>query len=492
MIGRFTTYRRLFPLCLGLVAAGRAAPADLETEVRRTDEERMRALVTGDVALLRSIIHPECVYTHGSGRVQSGEDYLALLSRGELRYLAMRYEFPPEVRLIESGSAIVQGRVQLTGQGLTGAANVRLMTATAVYAKQGPQWRLMSYQSTPAPAAPAVSILSQRLAVENVCAWPKLTLLKDGTLIAALYNQPSHGLLPGDVACWASNDGGVTWQRRGNATNHEGNSAWFNHALGVAGNGDLLVATSGWNYAAASGAKTDTPLVPVVTRSADGGKTWKQIGRFPEAPESGKSLIPFGNIERGDEGVLRVAAYAFGRGLPPPRSDTGYIVSSVDNGATWSITATIGKPEVNETDLLHVGGNRWLAAARNLGTLNGRGAHGMDIYVSDDDARTWRKHGRLTSPNEHPGDLLKLADGRILLVYGDRRGPDFGVNAMLSTDGGLNWSPEFRFAGGFLSRDSGYPSSVQLRDGTIVTAYYANGAREFPGYHMGVVRWRLE
>lgn len=345
--------------------------------------------------------------------------------------------------------------------------------------------------STFAANAPRFVIEGQQLAVSDVCAWPKLTRLADGTIIAAIYNQPSHGQMVGDVACWASTDGGRTWEHRGNATKYQGNGAWFNHALGVAGNGDLLLVTSGWAFQDAGGkGAQNIPLVPIVTRSSDGGRTWKTVARFPQSPEAGKQFVPFGNIDRGTDGHLRVAVYAYARGLPPPRQDTGYVVSSDDDGASWKITATIGAPAVNETDLFHAGGNRWLAAARNLGEP-GKG-HSIDIHVSEDNARTWRKQGQVTKPNGHPGDLLKLADGRILLTFGDRTGPDFGVNAMVSADGGATWSSEFRIASGFVSRDSGYPSSVQLDDGTIVTAYYASGSKEHKGYQMGVVRWKLQ
>jgi hypothetical protein len=43
--------------------------------------------------------------------------------------------------------------------------------------------------------------------------------------------------------------------------------------------------------------------------------------------------------------------------------------------------------------------------------------------------------------------------------------------------------------GDLLSRDCGYPSSVQRPDGTIVTAYYSDGAPDHRRYHMGVALW---
>jgi len=46
------------------------------------------------------------------------------------------------------------------------------------------------------------------IAVDNVCAWPNLTRLNDGSIIATIFNQPSHGSMAGDVDCWATTDGG--------------------------------------------------------------------------------------------------------------------------------------------------------------------------------------------------------------------------------------------------------------------------------------------
>lgn len=495
MSANLTTSMKRTTLLLALLALPLAAQtplAEAERTVRKVDDARIAALRSGDVATLRGTIASDAAYTHGSGRVQRGEDYLLLLERGDLRYLAAAYEIPPTVHAVSPETAIVTGRLRLTAQGRTGTPNDRIMATTAVYSLIGDNWLLVSYQSTPAPASPAFTVMGNHLAAKDVCAWPKLTLHSDGTIYAAIYNQATHGQTPGDVACWASTDGGRTWELRGIATRHVGNQAWFNHALGFAANGDLLIATSGWDYESPQGGKVQTPLVPKVVRSSDGGRTWSQVGRFPAAPEPLKAFVPFGNIERGDDGVLRVAAFSYARNLPPPRTDTGYVIASKDDGATWEIQSAIGNPEVNETDLFHAGGNRWLAAARNLGTLNGRGAHSIDLWISDDNAQTWRNHTRLTQPRQHPGDLLRLADGRILVTYGDRRGPDFGVNAMVSRDDGLMWSPEIRLAGGLRSSDSGYPSSVQLPDGTIVTAYYARGSDLYEGYQLAAVRWRLE
>ncbi len=333
-------------------------------------------------------------------------------------------------------------------------------------------------------------MLAQVVAVKDVCAWPKLTLLPNGDLIAAIYNRPVHGVLPGDVDIYASSDRGLTWQKRGTATRHEGDSARFNHSIGVTRQGELVVVSGGWTYHPRDekGAyKKKKLLRPTASRSSDGGRTWTISEKFPDGAD-GMTLVPFGNVDTGADGALRVAAYSYNTAVKP-RVDICYTAFSKDNGSTWMLGSVIGQPAANETDVVHLGGGRWLAAARNLGPTGQRG-HSTDIYASDDDAKSWRLLASPTEENQHPADLWKLADGRVLLTYGDRR-TDRGVNVCLSADSGKTWTAPARITQG-VSGDCGYPSSAQLKDGTLVTVFYAAKTKEYDKYQMSAVRWRLE
>ncbi len=42
-------------------------------------------------------------------------------------------------------------------------------------------------------AEPEPRTVQRIVAVEDVCAWPNLTLLGDGTILAVFHNRPSHG-----------------------------------------------------------------------------------------------------------------------------------------------------------------------------------------------------------------------------------------------------------------------------------------------------------
>jgi hypothetical protein len=95
-------------------------------------------------------------------------------------------------------------------------------------------------------------------------------------------------------------------------------------------------------------------------------------------------------------------------------------------------------------------------------------------------------------PLQHPAHLLRLRDGRILLTFGIRCKGFFGIGARMSKDDGKSWgAPEFLVNYEAVA-DGGYPSSVQLEDGTIVTAYYSHKVPHHHRYHMGVVRWKAD
>ena len=99
----------------------------------------------------------------------------------------------------------------------------------------------------------------------------------------------------------------------------------------------------------------------------------------------------------------------------------------------------------------------------------------IDLYRSDDNAKTWRHVSRPAPDTDNPPSLVHLTDGRLVLTYGRRTSP-FGIRARLSSDNGTTWGDEIvlRKDGG--SWDLGYTRSVQRPDGKIVTVYYFNDA----------------
>mgnify|MGYP001113241880 CR=1 FL=1 len=66
-----------------------------------------------------------------------------------------------------------------------------------------------------------------------------------------------------------------------------------------------------------------------------------------------------------------------------------------------------------------------------------------------------------------------------------------GVAARIALPDAQTWGPPLYLLNYGGPADGGYPSSVQLADGTIVTAYYCRRAVSHQRYHMGAAVWTL-
>lgn len=331
------------------------------------------------------------------------------------------------------------------------------------------------------------------IAIDNLCAWPNLTLLPNGDIVATIFNQPCHGRWEGDVECWASADGGRLWTYRGTPSPHDPTTNRMNVAAGLARNGDLIVIASGWTRrptraAVEAGTAVDFKdsriLQPWVSRSADGGRTWSIGKAFPSAPEPDMwEIVPFGDVLAAADGSLCVSGYTARRGDVGNGYNSTYLFRSRDDGRTWGEASIIDAGSHNETAPLHLGGGRWLAAARRVPPFAA-----VDLFASDDDGRTWSRRCDLSLPHQHPAHLLRLADSRLLLVYGNRCRQMWGIDARVSADEGQTWSVPVRLVP-LAQADLGYPSSVQRADGKVVSVWYASTAAEHNRYHMGVQIW---
>ena len=330
--------------------------------------------------------------------------------------------------------------------------------------------------------------MERYVAIDNVCAWPNLTRLPSGEIIATIFNQPCHGLWEGDVECWASADG-VSWELRGVPAPHEEGTNRMNVAAGLGSDGALIVIASGWSDRPPAGQPAPHAqahcLDPWVCRSTDGGRTWARSADVQTPPDGSPVFVPFGDIVETGEGNLAVSFYGGDHGRSVPSNAWCYF--SDDGGSTWERPVTIAADMLTETSLFSLKDAHLLAAARTTGDQHTR------IYRSNDAGETWVDEGPATTMHQHPAHLLRLADGRILLVYGIRNTSLHGVGARLSADEGKTWdNPRILVDLDNAHADCGYPASAQLDGGTIVTAYYAASTPAHQRYHMGTVLWEAD
>jgi len=216
-----------------------------------------------------------------------------------------------------------------------------------------------------------------------------------------------------------------------------------------------------------------------VIRSTDGGKSWSN--RIPTIVNS-----PHGPIQLKDGRLL----YA-GKQLWTGERKVG-IAESKDDGQTWQWLAEIptrkgddATKSYHELHAVEAADGTLIAQIRNHNDTN----KGWTLQTeSKDGGKTW------TEPHPIcfglPSHLLKLRDGRLVMTYGHRR-PPFGNQARISSDNGQTWSDEIVLSGDGKGGDLGYPSTVELADGTLLTVWYESMKEP----KLAVLRqatWRLE
>src|SRR5687768_4978492 len=92
---------------------------------------------------------------------------------------------------------------------------------------------LLASTARSATEAPEPRGLKRFVVVDNLCAWPNLVPLRDGSIAAFIHNRPSHGAMEGDIDCWVSPDGSF-WTKRGNPAPNEPRTVRMNVGAGRA------------------------------------------------------------------------------------------------------------------------------------------------------------------------------------------------------------------------------------------------------------------
>ena len=336
--------------------------------------------------------------------------------------------------------------------------------------------------SEPTPAS-----LKRSLVVSGQGYFPVALRLQDGRIAVVLRGGAGHLGIAGRLDMVFSADDGRTWSKPGLVVDSPLDDR--NPALGQAKDGTLVVGywrTANYDEKGRYEPRLKKPTNTWVTRSKDGGKTWSESTEI-DVKDIGWGS-PYGKILTLPDESMLMAVYGGPVHAPAAKvadSNNSYIYRSTDNGKTWKRWATPGPKRFNETSLLRLASGNLLAAMRSQS--------GGEVWLSDsqDGGKTWSEPRNLTPARVHPPDLLLLPDERILLVTGYRVGP-FGVRGLVGDkDGNFDWKRRFILVNDATNSDCGYPSSILLKDGRVLTVYYAVGSKENPewGVHCGAVTY---
>lgn len=333
-----------------------------------------------------------------------------------------------------------------------------------------------------------------------------LTQLRNGDVLACpCYNDKAAGKWR--IAIYRSRDEGATWEKLDTSGDE---LLGKEPAIQVLSDGGVLVLTS-------------HPHGFRVSRSDDGGTTWRTYPIGPVTEEV--KFVPGFNAVRdvlvesdGALTLLMSKGTYYDLSAPPMQA---WLYRSEDGGQTWvehAAVRTWNAPEsmFDEVSVVRLGDGRVLAAGRVSGdhplpeappprgtpTQSGdeSGDH-MVLSESLDGGLTWSEPRPLTGYGEPHGHLLPLRDGRILCCYSSYHLPH-GVFAMLSEDGGRSWDRDHPVQLAFsMNCYTGWPTSTQLANGDILTAYAVTAYLEGDGVSLmapgqndtvaEAVRWQL-
>lgn len=145
---------------------------------------------------------------------------------------------------------------------------------------------------------------------------------------------------------------------------------------------------------------------------------------------------------------------------------------SEDNGRSWSKIRKILYGYREPAITVAADGHLVCTLRGNLSIVNSSATY---IAHSYDNGNIWTSPVRLSGERSHPADITTLSNGYLLATVGVRSPRQQYIAAFLSKDNGLTWNfdrplclnQEF-----IQQSDFGYPSTVEIKPGVLMTAYY--------------------
>lgn len=311
-------------------------------------------------------------------------------------------------------------------------------------------------QTLVAADAPSHLVISRGEAAGTYQAFPDVCRLPNGDLLCVFYAGYGHVSLPkaefprgGRVCCVQSSDEGRTWSPPRVLFDgpHDDRDPH------IAAMRDGTVICSFFLYRPVENKKIDIDVCLV--ESHDGGKTWSSEPRVL----AHKVWAVSAPVRELADGTRLLGVYT-----ADDKTAYGAVLRSTDGGKTWSDPIAIdqhsGVRLDAETDVVQLADGTIFAALRGDGKVN------MHFATSSDGGQTWSKV-RDSGFLGHSPHLTRLSTGEILLAH---RRPMTALH--ISRDGAKTWQGPYEID----SVGGAYPSTLELKDHTVLAIYYEEGA----------------
>ncbi|WP_158857642.1 sialidase family protein [Lunatibacter salilacus] len=214
----------------------------------------------------------------------------------------------------------------------------------------------------------------------------------------------------------------------------------------------------------------------MVMTSSDDGKTWTTPQKIGEDPKVGHLLGPIKNkpIQLADGTIINPSSIELEEG-EEVKWMTHFEISK-DNGNTWKVIGPINDGiafDAIQASILQHEDGRLQILCRTRQNV-------ISTSWSSDQGESWSEMEATSLPNPSSGtDAVTLADGRHLLIYNHstREGEEPKarniLNLAISTDG-IDWQPVMTLENEPNRSGYSYPAIIQSRDGLVHLTYTYN------------------
>ena len=219
--------------------------------------------------------------------------------------------------------------------------------------------------------------------------------------------------------------------------------------------------------------------------SYDNGETFEDFGILPIHAPHGPCVGVNGELIFVGKSLQDKSKYGEFGAL-----DKGFYMLTSADGKKWEIKSKVVDGEIpgyacmSEAHPIVLKSGRILVQIR----YNGKDKHGIYQTYSDDGGKTFGEL-KFVIEKGFPPHLTLLKNGDLLSTYGYRF-DDMGLRARISKDEGETWSEEIIIKDDAKNADLGYPTTVELNDGTFLTVYYMirEGMKNAGIYY---IKWKM-